>query len=101
MLRKYKIVSPVRFFIFVLLSTLIMVFGLVSLFTSARTEAASVSSYVQVEVQNNDSLWSIASDYTDDSIDIRDFIDEICEVNDIGANESIHAGDQIFIPIYQ
>lgn len=101
MFKKYKIVSPVRFFIFVLLFTLIMVFGLVSIFTSSRTEAAAINSYVQVVVEENDTLWTIASDYSDDSMDIRDMIDDIRDINDIEANESIHAGDQLFIPIYQ
>ncbi|MDD5823673.1 MAG: LysM peptidoglycan-binding domain-containing protein [Firmicutes bacterium] len=101
MFKKYKIVSPVRFFIFVLLTTMILVFGLVTVFTSARTEAATINSFVQVEINENDTLWTIATEYADDSMDIRKFIDELREINDIDANDSIHPGDQIFIPIYE
>ncbi|MBQ0004258.1 MAG: LysM peptidoglycan-binding domain-containing protein [Clostridiales bacterium] len=99
-MKRYKIVSPVRFFIFVLLVTMTLVFGIVSL-CSNTTEAASVNTFAQVTVQSDDTLWTIASEYVDDSMDIRDYIDEIREINDIGNNESIYVGEQIFVPIYK
>ncbi len=98
-MKKYKIVSPIRFFIFVLIVTFVIIFGLVTLFGSNRTEAASVNTYTQVKVEADDTLWSIASDYIDDSTDIRSFIYEIREINDIEDGESLHVGDLLFIPV--
>ena len=99
MKKRYKIVSPVRFFIFVLICTLVLVFGLVSIITTTSTEAASVNTFVQVEVQEDDTLWNIAETYVDSNSDIRDYIDDICEINDIGNNESIYVGQKLFIPV--
>ena len=101
MFKKYKIVSPVRFFIFVLFTTMILVFGLVSVISSTRTEAATVNTYVQVEIEENDTLWKIAEKYNNDSMDIRKYIYEIREINDIAGDESIYPGELIFVPIYQ
>lgn len=98
-MRHYKIVSPVRFFLFVATITILLIFGMVSFWGNGTTEAASMNTYVQVEVSADDTLWSIASAYADDSKDVRSFINEIREINDIDADESIYVGELLFIPL--
>jgi len=45
-------------------------------------------------------LWSIAEDFSGSDQDIRDVVDEICDVNDISASD-IQPGDLLFIPVSQ
>jgi len=94
----YRIVKPVRFFIFVLICVMAIVFAVYSLTSYNRAQATSFNTYVQVSVKENDSLWDIASEYTDKYSDVRDTIDDICEINGIGP-EDIQPGDIVFVPV--
>ncbi|NLY87378.1 MAG: LysM peptidoglycan-binding domain-containing protein [Clostridiales bacterium] len=96
---KYKIVKPIRFFVFILLTVMITVFAAYGLFSYSKAEAASVDTYVQVCVSENGNLWNIAERYVPDDIDIRDYIHEIREVNDI-TEGNLQPGDILFIPIH-
>ena len=63
-------------------------------------DAASLSeepAYIQVEVRAGDTLWELAAQYGPERIDRRQVIYEICELNDVQANE-IHPGQTILIP---
>ena len=98
--KRYRIASPIRFFTFILILTLILVFGIASIVSSSHSQAASFNTYVQVVVEENDTLWSIAEDFSGSDQDIRDVVDEICDVNDISASD-IQPGDLLFIPVSQ
>ena len=98
--RHYRIVKPVRFFIFVLISIMIIIFTGYGLLNSGKAEAASADSYERVVVQTNDTLWGLAEMYNPDvEMSYRDIVYDICEINDISAGD-IHPGDVIFIPVY-
>lgn len=94
----YRITSPVRFFTFILFVVVLTVFGLSTVISANSAEAATVNTYKQITVQSNDSLWSIADDYCDESEDVRDKIDELKEINDLSGDE-LHAGDVLFVPV--
>lgn len=97
---RYRIYSPLRFFIFVLLSIMIAVFSGYAIIGAANAEAASVKTYAQVSVGADDNLWSIVEAYNPDAnIDIRDALYDIYEINDISADD-LQPGDKIFVPIY-
>lgn len=97
----YRIVNPVRFFIFVLITVMVLVFAAYSILNIGQAEAEAVNTYAQVSVSENESLWSIAERYNNDvNIDTREIIHEICEINDISAAD-VQAGDTIFVPVYQ
>ncbi len=51
-------------------------------------------------VCEGDTLWEIAELYTDDSVDIREYIREIKELNGMDSAE-LMPGDVIIIPIYE
>lgn len=99
MKKHYRVANPIRFFIFVLICVMTIAFAGSTLLGMDKANAASVSTYRQVEIQADDTLWNIAEQYCSDSIDIRDYINEVCEINDISLN-NIHAGDVIFVPVY-
>ena len=51
-----------------------------------------------VVVKSGDTIWGIAGDYVDPSKDIRKYIKEICELNDIKPGE-IYPGQVIVVPV--
>ena len=96
----YRIVNPFRFFIFILIISIGIIFAGYSIIGAGNAEAAVVSTYAQVTIQDGDNLWSIVEQYNPDAkIDTQSVIYDICEINDIDAG-SIHPGDTIFVPIY-
>ena len=94
MKKKYKIVSPVRFFIFVLVTVLSMTMLVYSLLGFAGTS----DTYRQVEVKQNDTLWSIANKYSGKYVDPRTTVNKICELNGISASD-VKTGDTILVPV--
>ncbi|MBQ6388268.1 MAG: LysM peptidoglycan-binding domain-containing protein [Mogibacterium sp.] len=95
----YRITNPVRFFIFILLSIMIIVFAGYSIIGAGNAEAATARKYAQVTIQENDTLWDLACSYNPERLDIRDIVHEIYDINDISADD-IHPGDVVFIPVY-
>ncbi len=96
----YRIADPVRFFIFILICTMIIAFAGYTVISSGKAEAAAVNTYAQVTVQENDSLWGLVEKFNPDAnIDVQSVIYDIYEINDIEAG-SIQPGDTIFIPVY-
>ena len=97
--RHYRIVNPVRFFIFILITVLMITFAGYSLLNAGKAEAAAPARYAKVVIQENDTLWDIASAYNPDATDVRDIIYEIYDFNNIDAN-NLQPGDVVFVPVY-
>lgn len=96
----YRIVKPVRFFMFVLISIMIIVFAGYTVIGAGNAEAAAVRTYVQVTISEGDSLWNIIERCNKDAnIDVQSAIYDVYEINDIDAAD-IQPGDKLFIPIY-
>lgn len=100
MKKKYKIVSPIRFFIFVLFSVLLISMLSYTFLGMSTTEASSVNTYRQIEVRENDTLWNIAETYCDqdNKLDTRKIVNQICEINNVDAS-AISPGDVLFVPV--
>lgn len=57
--------------------------------------------YANVSIQNGDTLWSIAEEYTDGSISsITECVKEIRDINNLGKFETIKSGDSVIVPYY-
>lgn len=97
---RYRVVNPIRFFIFILVTVMLIAFFSFSLINSNKAEAASIDTFMQVEIQENDNLWSLAEQYCNVNMDLRDYIDDICDINDIDSNDMLHPGDVLFVPLY-
>ncbi len=97
---RYRIVNPLRFFIFILVTVMFVAFFSISVINSNKAEAASIDTFMQVEIQEYDSLWSLAEQYCNVNMDLRDYIDDICDINDIDSNDMLHPGDVLFVPLY-
>ena len=96
----YRIVKPFRFFLFVVMSIMITVFAGYTMIGAGNAQAAATRSYVQVTIDEGDSLWSIIERCNKDShIDVQSAIYDVYEINDIDAAD-IQPGDKLFIPVY-
>jgi len=97
MKRKLRIVKPFRFFTFVLVVTLTIIFILYTIL-SGTTEASAMETYRQVTVHQNETLWTIAEENSSNHVDTRDLVAEICDINDVKPDE-IQPGDTLIVPV--
>ena len=96
----YRIVKPVRFFLFIVISITILVFAGYTAIGAGNAEAAAVRTYAQVTVDEGDSIWSIVERCNKGAnIDVQSAIYDVYEINDIDASD-IRPGDKLFIPVY-
>ena len=96
----YRIVKPFRFFLFVVISIMVIVFAGYTAIGAGNAEAAAVRSYVQVTIDEGDNLWSIVERCNKGAdIDVQNVIYDVYEINDIDAAD-IQPGDKLFIPVY-
>ena len=96
----YRIVNPVRFFIFVVISMMIIIFTAYSIMGISEADAAAVRSYKQVVIQDGDNLWNLIESYNPGAgVDIRNAVYDVYEINDITESD-IRPGETIFIPVY-
>ena len=58
--------------------------------------------YKSITVNSGDSLWTIASDiYSSDHYDdINDYINEVCNINNLADASDLIAGDSLIVPYY-
>ena len=97
MKKRYIVKSKFRFITF-----LVIAFGLIIGISSAafgldNSIALTNSETVTEYVDNGETLWSIANKYKSDSTDVRQAVYEICEANDIQADD-LREGMTIIIP---
>ena len=96
----YRIVKPFRFFLFIVISIMVIVFAGYTAIGAGNAEAAAVRTYVQVTIDEGDNLWNIVERCNKDAhIDVQSAIYDVYEINDIDAAD-IQPGDKLFIPVY-
>ena len=96
----YRIVDPVRFFLAVVISIMILIFAGYSIIGATQAQAAAIRTYKQVTIQDGDNLWNLIESYNPGSnIDVRNAIYDVYEINDISESD-VRPGETIFIPIY-
>ena len=95
-----RIVNRFRFTVFMVVVILTVCSTIGLLVGSFNASGSTRKSYEVITIQSGDTLWSIAADYKSDDQDIRDYIYEICDKNDIKAGE-IMQGQNILIPVYR
>ena len=99
--RRYKIVNPFRFFVFVTICIMITVCAAYAILGTSKVSAAAETKYTEVKVQENDTLWNLIDTYNPNAnIDIRLALYDLYEINDISASDNISPGDVILVPIY-
>ncbi len=56
-------------------------------------------SFVSIEIEQGDTLTSIAKEYAKSEADFEDYINEVKNINSI-KDDTIHAGCYLMIPVY-
>ena len=95
---RYRIVSPIRFFTFILIVTIFLTLLIYGIATNGSTEAATTDTYMQVTVTDGDTVWNVAEEHCGKNADVRSLVDEICAINDVKAGD-VQAGDTLFVPV--
>lgn len=86
--------------IILLVLTLLFSVGLFSKTVTAHNRSKRMKLVTSIEIENGDTLWSIASDYISyEYDDMNDYIEEIKKSNGLHS-DSIHAGNYLVIPYY-
>lgn len=97
--KRYVIVDSRRFFIFMtFLVTVIalLIFSILSM--NGAYSAASVENYQEYWIKPGDTLWEIAGNHVPEGYDIRKYIYDIKQHNDMETS-MIFQGEKIMIPI--
>ncbi len=96
--KKYRIKSPFRFvmFVVIILGLAIGAFGYISE-SNVSTALEQPEEQITVEVTAGDTVWDIAKHFAGNGTDIRKAVYEICEANDL-QDAQIHSGMTLTIP---
>jgi len=94
---KYKVVNMFRFKVFITISLVIIL-----IFTLYNFKAFSVNKeehqYIEILVQDGDTIWDIAQEYYNGAKDIRRIVHDISNINGI-EGAMIKSGDKILVPL--
>jgi len=97
--KKYRIASKFRFTMFLVVMILCLMTAIGTLLGFNTVTSASMNQYNQIQVEAGDTLWNIACEYAPDNMDVRKVVYDICDVNDIQADQLV-AGQKIIVPVY-
>ena len=100
MKKRYRVVSKFRFTMFMVVMILCIMTVAGTLLGFNTVSSASMDQYNLVNVESGDTLWNIACEYGPDDMDVRQVVHDICDVNEISADELV-AGSKIIVPVYQ
>jgi uncharacterized protein YpuA (DUF1002 family) len=94
-MKRYKIVNKKKFTRFICILALLII-GITYTTHTLQTDWTDEYTTTKVYVQSGDTLWSIAEQYVPDGIDIRDYMYEIRELNNMTTSD-VYAGDVITV----
>ncbi len=97
MKKHYQIKNRFRFFI----SLCVLMTVLFALFFTSVVSAGSSDQLTMVSryVEEGDTLWKLSRQYNNGSMDIRDYIQTVMEVNQL-QSANIKSGDLLYFPQY-
>ena len=97
--KKYRITSKFRFTMFLVVMILCLMTVVGTLLGLNTVNSASLNQYNHVQVEAGDTIWNIACEYAPDNMDVRKVVYDICDINEIQADQLV-AGQHIIIPVY-
>ena len=57
--------------------------------------------YVSVRITEGDTIWTIAEEnYTADAENMESYVKEICQINNLTMDDTIHTGANLVVPVY-
>lgn len=97
MKRRYRIISRLRFTVFIAILIAAIVFIAAQNFDSNGVLGLTEEAYKEITVKKGDTLWQLAKMYGPNQQDIRETVYTICKINNIKPEE-LHPGISINIP---
>jgi len=97
-MKRYRIANKFRFTIFVTVCVLLIAFAVNFAIGGMNAYSAEKKDYIEICVQQGDTLWDLARSYGPADRDVRDVIREICAVNDVSAY-TLQSGQSLLIPL--
>ncbi len=86
---------------FLMIVASIIIGGMHSRISASESGTVRHKCYTNMTVSKGDTLWSIAKEHTNGSTkEIRNYIDELRDINKIGVYESIKSGETLIIPVW-
>ena len=84
-----------------ILTTIIVIFSSIAVFGRSEKSFENKNEvyYDLVEVSKGDTIWSIASEYSNENITTKQYVDCIIEFNNM-KNCNIYPGENIVVPVY-
>lgn len=98
MTKRYHITNKFRFILFIVLCILLLTTMINVVLGLNTAESKTKIEYMDLEIASGDTLWSIAETYMTDAADIRQAVHQLCEINQISANQ-LCAGMTIQVPL--
>ena len=91
----------ILFDLLIAIATMVTVICVFAMTSNAKQDHNMYKYYTSVQVEDGDSLWSIAEEYSDVDAyaSYSDYIDEVKQINHISGDD-IHAGEYLTIPYY-
>ncbi len=88
--------------IIVFVSACILLGTSIRIFAGSSHSASAVQTYyTSIQVEEGDTLWTIADKYMEGSnLTKREYIDEICRLNSL-QNDKIHSGEYLIVSYYE
>ena len=103
MKKRFKVISKVRFFLFIITMSAMLTILVVSLLSNNKVYGSSYGfdyNYNEVRVVKGDTLWVIALESMPEGYDVREMIYKIKRLNEMDLS-NIYAGDIIKVPIIE
>ena len=97
--KQYKIKSPVRFTIFLIIVIMVAVIAAGNISKLNNVHGSTVTEYKTIEISAGDTLWAIADKYCPDDMDPREMVYDIRKANDM-SDSSLNVGQTLIVPIY-
>ena len=101
MKKRYKVISKVRFFLFIITMSAMLTILVVSLLSNNEVYGSNYGyayNYNEVKIVKGDTLWMIALESMPEGYDVREMIYKIKVINEMDIS-NIYPGDIIKIPI--
>lgn len=85
-----------------LLASCVLFYHAISSSANSGADEVSFKYYARVTVHSGDTLWSISDDYIDyDQYRNKNaYIEEVCSINGIYEDDTLHAGQTLVVPYY-
>lgn len=94
----YRIKSQLRFTLFICICMISIVALSNTVLGLNDASGLTKVNYAEIEIQPGDTIWEIAALYNNDGLDIRKVVYEICQINQLAADQ-LYPGMVIQVPM--